>query len=66
MNDKDRAIGEVVKDTTAPLMVTDAINKLCRRYGTNRVREAVRAWLEFIDSADAKARLDKWEKGGDQ
>lgn len=54
----DHRIGEVIKNSTAPLAVNDQLNKLCRRYGTARVFSAVKSWVAFIDVASAVGKDD--------
>jgi hypothetical protein len=49
MSEKDRKIGERILDATAPMVVTDTLSKLTRKYGTERVAEAVKSWLAFIE-----------------
>lgn len=42
-------VSDLVLDATAPIGVNDALVKLCRRYGTERVIPEVRAWLAYIE-----------------
>jgi hypothetical protein len=47
---------ETVADATAPLVVTNALARLVRRFGTERVLAAVKEWVAYIEKAKESGR----------